>query len=200
MSPKSNDRIRDIRSKSISKITRTAFKLFATRGYHTTSIEAIAKKANISKGLIYNYFKSKEDLLESIIFGEMYDMEKNLIRVFDQRSPQKKLEFFFESMLTLVLKDKEYWFLFWSTFMQPRIPKRIRSKMSDTLHKLIDLIGTILQENGYKKPKQKAMLLAAQLDGLFLYYVFDTQKFPAQSLIDNLKKEYIKNSKAKDWS
>ncbi|WP_343042359.1 TetR/AcrR family transcriptional regulator [Ornithinibacillus caprae] len=39
--------------------------LFAEKGYHTTSIQEIAKAAGISKGAFYLYFQSKEDFITS---------------------------------------------------------------------------------------------------------------------------------------
>ena len=44
-----------------------ALELFVTYGYQGTTISQIAKKASVSKGLLYNYFKSKEELLHEII-------------------------------------------------------------------------------------------------------------------------------------
>ena len=47
------------------EITRAAKKLFYMHGFTSTSMDAIAAQAGISKGLIYYYFRSKEDLLLS---------------------------------------------------------------------------------------------------------------------------------------
>ena len=43
-------------------ILKTALKLFSQKGYYATSIDDITREAGISKGLIYNYFKSKEEI------------------------------------------------------------------------------------------------------------------------------------------
>lgn len=47
-------------------IIDAALKLFAAKGYHSTSIQEIVEKCEIAKGSFYNYFKSKEELLISI--------------------------------------------------------------------------------------------------------------------------------------
>jgi AcrR family transcriptional regulator len=49
------------------EIMRAARELFATQGYHRTTLEDIARHAEFGKGTIYNYFKSKEDLFLGII-------------------------------------------------------------------------------------------------------------------------------------
>ncbi|TYR81615.1 TetR/AcrR family transcriptional regulator [Priestia megaterium] len=44
------------------KILDAAFEVFGSKGYHDAKMIEIAKKAGISKGTIYLYFPSKEDL------------------------------------------------------------------------------------------------------------------------------------------
>jgi len=44
------------------KILLTAREVFTSQGYENTTIEQIAKKAEIGLGTAYNYFKSKEEL------------------------------------------------------------------------------------------------------------------------------------------
>ena len=50
-----------------SEILAAAEKLFFERGYEETSVESIIEAITISKGTFYYYFKSKEDLLESVV-------------------------------------------------------------------------------------------------------------------------------------
>ena len=46
----------------ISEIQNAAKKLFFKKGFVNTSVEEVAKKAKISKGALYQYFKNKDDL------------------------------------------------------------------------------------------------------------------------------------------
>jgi AcrR family transcriptional regulator len=45
------------------RIIKTAFKLFAEKGIHGTNSKEIAKKAKVSIGSFYSYFKNKKTLL-----------------------------------------------------------------------------------------------------------------------------------------
>ncbi|HLW18846.1 MAG TPA: TetR/AcrR family transcriptional regulator [Cyclobacteriaceae bacterium] len=47
-------------------IVQSAIKLFSSQGYHATKMDDVAKKAKMSKGLIYFYFKNKEDLYMAV--------------------------------------------------------------------------------------------------------------------------------------
>lgn len=45
----------------------TALNLFVTKGYHDTKITDIAKAADMSTGLLFHYFESKEALLMELV-------------------------------------------------------------------------------------------------------------------------------------
>jgi TetR/AcrR family fatty acid metabolism transcriptional regulator len=48
------------------QIRHAATKVFAKKGYHETRIADIAKEAGVAYGLVYHYFKNKEEILGSI--------------------------------------------------------------------------------------------------------------------------------------
>ena len=45
------------------QVVRAAVKLFSAQGYYTTTIQQIAREAGISTGLVYQYFRDKDDVL-----------------------------------------------------------------------------------------------------------------------------------------
>ncbi|MCW8825350.1 MAG: TetR/AcrR family transcriptional regulator [Gammaproteobacteria bacterium] len=49
------------------EIIEAAFDLFAERGFSATRMDEIAHRAGISKGSLYNYFKSKEAIFEAVV-------------------------------------------------------------------------------------------------------------------------------------
>ena len=46
-----------------SQVLGAAIELFGKRGYHSTAVKDIAKRAGVSTGLVYQYFGDKEDVL-----------------------------------------------------------------------------------------------------------------------------------------
>jgi AcrR family transcriptional regulator len=48
------------------QILEAAVKVFADKGFHAARVGDIAEEAGIAYGLVYHYFQSKEDLLETI--------------------------------------------------------------------------------------------------------------------------------------
>ena len=49
------------------EITEAAFEAFAEHGYSATKVEDVARRAGVSKGLMYLYFKTKEELFKAVI-------------------------------------------------------------------------------------------------------------------------------------
>jgi AcrR family transcriptional regulator len=47
-------------------ILRAAVRVFADKGYHACRVGDIAAEAGVAHGLLYHYFRSKEDVLETI--------------------------------------------------------------------------------------------------------------------------------------
>jgi len=49
------------------EITEAALAAFAEKGYAATRVDEVAKRAGVSKGLLYLYFKTKEDLFKAVV-------------------------------------------------------------------------------------------------------------------------------------
>ena len=49
------------------EITEAALEAFAEKGYAATCVEEVAKRAGVSKGLLYLYFKTKEELFKAVV-------------------------------------------------------------------------------------------------------------------------------------
>jgi AcrR family transcriptional regulator len=60
------------------KIIDSAIKLFAAKGFSSTSIQEIVTESGISKGAFYLYFKSKDALLFSIFQYYFTEINKNI--------------------------------------------------------------------------------------------------------------------------
>ena len=77
-----------------SKIIDAAIDLFAQNGYTETNMRSIAKMVGIQPPSIYNHFKSKQEILETI-FDEYqkYILEKTVTAsVLEQLEPRQALE------------------------------------------------------------------------------------------------------------
>ncbi len=49
------------------EITAAAFEAFAEKGFAAARVDDVAKRAGVSKGLLYLYFKTKEELFKAVV-------------------------------------------------------------------------------------------------------------------------------------
>ena len=54
-------------SKTKEKILKVALKLFATKGYKATTVRDIAGTMGVKQSALYNHFKNKDEILETLI-------------------------------------------------------------------------------------------------------------------------------------
>lgn len=50
-----------------AEITDAAMRTFAEKGYDATRVDDVARRAGVSKGLLYLYFKTKEELFKAVV-------------------------------------------------------------------------------------------------------------------------------------
>ena len=67
-----------------ARIEEAARELFIKRGFHATSMRDIAAGADASLGNLYNYYRTKEDILESIIARYQKVIDARLRAIFDE--------------------------------------------------------------------------------------------------------------------
>jgi AcrR family transcriptional regulator len=85
-----------------SRILEAANKVFAERGYHEATMDDIAKRLGVSKGAIYLYFSSKEDLFEAMCKTAPRAFKEILFSSFgDEANPIESATQFFDKMLKL---------------------------------------------------------------------------------------------------
>jgi TetR/AcrR family fatty acid metabolism transcriptional regulator len=74
-------------------ILEAAVRVFARQGFHTCRVSDIADEAGVAYGLVYHYFSSKEEILDTL-FLERWDVMLEAISDVDasSRSPREKLQ------------------------------------------------------------------------------------------------------------
>jgi AcrR family transcriptional regulator len=90
-------------------IIEAAIKLYATKGFASTSIQEIVSESGISKGAFYLYFKSKDALLIAILEYYFDHIQKKL-EVYEQEklSPREKFAMQLTALFNTMLEHKEF--------------------------------------------------------------------------------------------
>ena len=127
MSPRTKQQFTEIRESKKKLILDTALELFSSEGDHSISISRIASVAGISKGLLYNYFEGKEDLIKTIIFNGLDSLSQFIDPDHDGVLTKDEIRYFLEEFFKLLERDLYFWKLYFSLFLQPSIFKLVET-------------------------------------------------------------------------
>ena len=190
MAPRTAEQYEKIRLDKQKLILDTALELFANEGYYPTSISKIATAAGISKGLIFHYFKSKDDIIRIIILQGI----KDLAALFDPNKDgvltKDEIRYFIEEVFKTVMRDRHFWKLYFMTFMQPPVLKLVERPFNKLLHNSMDMLVDYFQRQGYDDPRTEAVLLGAILDGISFHFVMNPENFPSDQVKERIIKMY----------
>jgi AcrR family transcriptional regulator len=118
MSPRTPKQFEEIREEKKTLIMNVALEHFANEGFHSTTINHIAKHALISKGLMYNYFESKEKLLSEIINRSVSEIYLYFDPDRDGYLSEEEFELFIRKVFLLLREKRSFWRLFFHLLMQ----------------------------------------------------------------------------------
>lgn len=192
MSPRTPDQFSEMRETTKQKIMDVALELFAHEGYFQTSISTIAKKASISKGLMYNYFESKEDLLKAIIFDGM----ETLIRFFDLNHDgiltREELLQFINKTFTNIKQNIVYWKLYFSLIVQAPVMKLFENELMAMIGPFFNMLHDYFKREGYEDPKAEVSFFHSLLDGVGLSFVANPENYPIEAIEKKIISIYSK--------
>ncbi len=195
MSPRTKEQFEKIRESASSRILDAGLELFAVNGFHATSISQIAAKAGISKGLMYNYFKNKDDLLRKIIEEGFRELEKMMGGIYTETDPSKALEKVIRISLSQIKSNPTYWRLYMSVILQSESQKDVKDLMMEFRGQATQQLSELFKAMGEKDHYMKAFALGTQLDGIAFHMVSAPELFPVDKLEDHLIKTYCTNAR-----
>lgn len=171
MSPRTNDQFKEIREESKAKILDAALRVFAKKGYDSASISMIAKDAGVSKGLMYNYFESKEKLLKGVVYKAFETAAPIFEEFMKQTTAQSKMRALIEASFDYMCKNKEYNRLLTALSIHGDSIDFIKDIAARKILEMENLVKPILSELGYNNAHIELNALGAIFDGVALRYL-----------------------------
>jgi AcrR family transcriptional regulator len=179
------------------RILSAAERLFSSKGYYDTSMDEIVAESKLSKGAIYGYFKSKEDLFVAL---QDKQLEESITVLSSTFSPgdsartklEKVISTAFGSMAGASKKSCRINLEF--NVAAPRI-KSVQRRRDDRFRALHSFLVRIIKEGveqsefrGDVNPDSTALILLAMADGLSLDWATTNFDFDWKKLTDQVKK------------
>jgi AcrR family transcriptional regulator len=165
----------------INSILNAAMQVFSVKGYWATTLDEIAERASVSKGLLYTYFNSKEDIFLSLLpYIDEMTHRKDIFSSFLEQTqgmhPVDRLLTLWDAIMREWSEDGlrisrlqiEFW------LEASKIP-RLREILVTRSQQSMDIIQSIIRDSGVKLEPSLinafSRLWWAQIDGLVGYYI-----------------------------
>jgi AcrR family transcriptional regulator len=171
-------------------IVETALQLFATKGYASTPVSLIAKTADVSQGLMYNFFASKEELLREIMRLGSQDIYESIKAYSTITNPKEAIRQHILSTIHIIQQRKEFWKLLHAIRLQGLVMQAVEDMFVKITLEVTKVFEKVFVQLSYPNPNLEAVLFLTQIDGLVILYLQD-ETIPLKKLGEQLIKRYI---------
>jgi AcrR family transcriptional regulator len=183
-----------------NQIIMAAIRKFVKKGFAKTTISDIAKAAGIGKGTVYEYFSTKEEIInftfEHFVRALEIDFEKALI---SDQSPTDKLNQIFDGFAGFLNSHSaelmELMFEFWAESIRGKGDSKnlIFQEMNKFYHAYREIFADIIIEGMssgvFRKdinPHNAASMIVGALDGIMVQWILDRENFDFKDVVKTI--------------
>lgn len=199
MSPRNEEQNAIIKDERREQILSAALKVFGARGFAATKISDIVAKGGMSHGLVYHYFKSKEEIFNELVRRAMYGSSQSLIMVEGlPLSPLEKVRNTANFILNGISNSEEF-SLYFLIVIHASImegPNEKKQNFVDDSNTAIQVMKRILTEGQNVgeiregDPTELSMTFFAAIHGLAMYKLaMENFKMPDSEILVNMVKK-----------
>ncbi len=177
----------DVSEERRGQIIESAIQVFARQGFAKTRMEDVAAESGLSKGLIYFYFKSKEEIISAIadlLFGS--ELRKMQAQIEEEQSAREGLERFTEAFIADLRGMLKITPLFYEFYALAFRNATVRKLLGSYLRQFVAIIEPLVQrgiERGEFAPgdaRQITLTIGAALEGTLLLWTYDPDMVPVE--------------------
>ncbi|MEH7436631.1 TetR/AcrR family transcriptional regulator [Neobacillus drentensis] len=194
------------KEKKKKEILASALVCFAKKGFQVATIDDIVGHSGISKGAIYNYFKSKDEIYLELMNTDTKETYESLVKDLETYdSAIEKIDFLFNLYLLVDFSDKDIKgkFIVHDEFkLHASRHTELAEKLTDRRNQyFVDLIAGIIktgQESGEIKkdlhPEVIADLFWSMINGVTIQSVYTD--YPFKQVLTEMKQMFLEKIKA----
>lgn len=198
MSPRTEEQFEEIRKEKRVLIMNAALEEFAEHGYHATSINMITKRAGVSKGLLYNYFDSKESLLKVIIRKAHDDVWTFFDPNHDGFLSNEEFFYFIKQNMKVIKENIPFWRLFSVIMMKPNVQQLIDDVIFDNAGKYMEMLFDFFKRNNCDNPKEEMLIFSALIKGVTILFIGNPLHIPLEEYENAIINYYTKKFNQKN--
>jgi AcrR family transcriptional regulator len=192
MAPRTKEQWEPIKARRRARILASALRLFATRGVETTSMDELARRSGVSKGLIYTYFKNKDALIGAVIDDGVETLGRLLPGEAEFRAdPRRAVAAMVRSSFESMRSQKTFWSLYLSLLTHPVVIRRHRAGLMRAAEQFRQMVARGLSAAGREGADLSALTLLATLDGVMLHFLVAGDLYPLEELRDHILRDWL---------
>ncbi|KEQ24901.1 TetR/AcrR family transcriptional regulator [Paenibacillus tyrfis] len=146
MAPLNDEQLHQIRDERKEQIMEAALKVFSRRGIVGTKMSMIAAEAGISHGLLYHYFKSKDELFTTLVQMAMLGAQDAMKSIYDlQGSPLDKIKYLTKEILDE--SGRPYFMLIHQARTSEGVPEKVKELVAQySMNSFVDELLPVFKE------------------------------------------------------
>jgi AcrR family transcriptional regulator len=166
MSPRSAEQNQAIREARHEEILAAARAEFSEHGYLATTTDAVAARAGVSKGLLFRYFPTREELFRASFDAALDDLFGPLFEAMREPEPAAAIRGVIRVAVSPGPVAAETASLLSQVASTPDLRAVTAARLESTYRDVIDRLAKLFGRLGTPYPRGSAAVLVAAMDGL----------------------------------
>ena len=194
----------ELQDRRKEQIMSAALSVVVAKGYDQSRMDDIVKKSQLSKGAIYWYYKSKEEVYLSLVDYWFVQYSSGVVDTLKQQeSASDQLKALFDFFIEQFDKNPttfkllvEFWRL---AGLNPDFNAKLQQIYSDFLEYIIEIIKVGVANGEFKnvEPRITALSILINIEGINWFTLFDKSGVEAHEYIDTISNFILNGLKKK---
>lgn len=194
----------ELQDRRKEQIMSAALSVVVAKGYDQSRMDDIVEKSQLSKGAIYWYYKSKEEVYLSLVDYWFLQYSSGVVDTLQQQeSASDQLKALFDFFIGQFDKNPatfkllvEFWRL---AGLNPDFNAKLQQIYSDFLEYIIEIIKVGVANGEFKnvEPRITALSILINIEGINWFTLFDKSGVEAHEYIDTISNFILNGLKKK---
>ena len=194
----------ELQDRRKEQIMSAALSVVVAKGYDQSRMDDIVEKSQLSKGAIYWYYKSKEEVYLSLVDYWFLQYSSGVVDTLQQQeSASDQLKTLFDFFIGQFDKNPatfkllvEFWRL---AGLNPDFNAKLQQVYSDFLEYIIEIIKVGIANGEFKnvEPRITALSILINIEGINWFTLFDKSGVEAHEYIDTISNFILNGLKKK---
>jgi len=194
----------ELQDRRKEQIMSAALSVVVAKGYDQSRMDDIVEKSQLSKGAIYWYYKSKEEVYLSLVDYWFVQYSSDVVDTLQQQeSASDQLKALFDFFIEQFDKNPAVFKLlveFWRLAgLNPDFNAKLQQVYSDFLEYIIEIIKVGVANGEFKnvEPRITALSILINIEGINWFTLFDKSGVEAHEYIDTISNFILNGLKKK---